>query len=357
MVNRRRVITLCVTAVLACSTPSFAQKVDPKAQQKAEPKLSDAQKKDLQAIAKVVDEVAKGQPAQNDLSLTWVRHDVLKAVDNLEFVPFVLGVDAKAASGPLSVYWRVVSKDAPAAAPAPAGKNDKNDKKDDKKDGKHSEYAYENFSPTAALDKDAHISRSFGVPAGNYDVFVVVREQASTQKNAPAPKMSVLKQPVTVGNLWTNEFDTSTVVAAVRIDPLPAPLTPQQQLDRPYAFGSMEIVPSFDSKFSRKSEISIFFLIYNAKMDAANKPDVTVEYNFHVKQAGAEKFFNKTAPQSLSAQTLPPDWDPAAGHQLPGGQAVPLASFPAGDYRLEIKVTDKLASKTLTREVSFTVTD
>ena len=34
---------------------------------------------------------------------------------------------------------------------------------------------------------------------------------------------------------------------------------------------------------------------------------------------------------------------------------MPLASFPEGDYRLEIKVTDKIANKTLTRDVNFTV--
>jgi hypothetical protein len=58
----------------------------------------------------------------------------------------------------------------------------------------------------------------------------------------------------------------------------------------------------------------------------------------------------------LNAQTLEKGFDLAAGHQLQAGQAVPLASFPEGDYRLEIKVTDKLGSKTLTRDVLFTVT-
>ena len=33
----------------------------------------------------------------------------------------------------------------------------------------------------------------------------------------------------------------------------------------------------------------------------------------------------------------------AAGHQLPGSLVVPLASFPVGDYRLEIKVTERPA--------------
>ncbi len=88
-----------------------------------------------------------------------------------------------------------------------------------------------------------------------------------------------------------------------------------------------------------------------------NKPDVTVEYNFYQKPSGAaEKFFNKTSPQALNATTLPPQFDMSLGHQLQTGQAVPLATFPAGDYRLEIKVTDKLSTKSLTRDINFTVT-
>ena len=53
---------------------------------------------------------------------------------------------------------------------------------------------------------------------------------------------------------------------------------------------------------------------------------------------------------------LPPAFDLSMGHQLQTGQAVPLAGFPEGDYRLEIKVTDKLANKSVTRDVNFTVT-
>ena len=52
---------------------------------------------------------------------------------------------------------------------------------------------------------------------------------------------------------------------------------------------------------------------------------------------------------------FPAEFDFAAGHQLQSGQAVPLASFPEGDYRLEIKIEDKLAKKTLVRDVNFSV--
>ena len=193
--------------------------------------------------------------------------------------------------------------------------------------------------------------------AGTYDVIVVVKEPTpqKQQRNAPPLKTSVLRQSVEVPDLWNGELNTSTVFLAQRIDPLPAPLTPQQQVERPYALGTMEIVPVADTKFTKKSELSTLVLIYNVKTDGTNKPDVTVEYNFYTKQGSGEKFFNKTNPQSLNAQTLPPQFDFAAGHQLQSGQAVPLASFPEGDYRLEIKITDKLAAKSVTRNVNFTV--
>ncbi len=350
MKQRRGMIAVVLVAV-ALSAGLLAQ----------EKKQSDAQKKEIQNIVKIVDGVAAGQPAPNDLSLAWVHEDVLKAQNNKEYVPFTVSVDpSKVAGGTVALYWRVVAKggDAPpAAAPAPAGKNEKDKDKD--KDKKKPDYAYEDISFVPVSASANKISRSFTVNAGTYDVFVVAKEPTPDKapKNAPPPKVSILKQTVTVPDFWNGELNTSSVIIATQINPLPAPLTPAQQADRPYALGSMEIVPAFDMKFSKKSELSTFMLVYNPKVDSANKPDVTVEYNFYQKPAGQpEKFFNKTAPQALNAQTLPPQFDFAAGHQLQSGQAVPLASFPEGDYRLEIKVTDKIANKSLTRDVNFTVT-
>jgi hypothetical protein len=326
--------------------------------QKDEKKQSDAQKKEIQNIVKVVDGVATGQPMPNDLSLAWVHEDMLKAQGNKEYVPFTIAIDpSKVAGGNVALYWRVVSKDAGSTAATTGSKDDKDKDRDKKK----SDYAYEDitFVPVTAGQSMLRISRSFTVNAGAYDVYVVAKEPTPDKppKNAPPQKVSVLKQTVNVPDFWNaSELNTSTVIVASRIDPLPAPLTPQQQADRPYALGSMEIVPAFETKFTKKAELSTFLLIYNPKVDGANKPDVVVEYNFYQKPAGQpEKFFNKTSPQNLNAQTLPPNFDFAAGHQLQTGQAVPLASFPEGDYRLEIKITDKIANKTLTRDVNFSV--
>jgi hypothetical protein len=337
MVNWRSALALSAGA-LVCSATLAAQ---------GERKLNDAEKKEIQAIVKIVDGPAAAQPA-NDLGLTWVHNDLLKAQGNMQYVPFTVSVDtSKMSAKALSLYWRVVAKNPPAETG-----------KDDKKNDKKKVFAYEDLStvPIEGKSGPATISRSFTVPPGAYDVVLVAKEPTSKEKNAPPPKMSLIHQDVEVPNLWDGEFTTSTIILAKSIEPLAAPLTPQQQADRPYAMGAMEIVPVFSTKFNKQAELSTFMLIYNAKTDPTNnKPDVSVEYNFYAKQSGGEKFFNKTNPQALNAQTLPPQFDFAAGHQLQSGQAVPLASFPEGDYRLEIKVVDKLANKTLMREINFTV--
>jgi len=332
MVIRRSAMALGFAAALVCSVILSAQ---------GERKLNDNEKKEFQAIVKVVDGPASGQPTTNEMGLAWVHSDLLKAQGNMQYVPFTVSLDtSKFTSKTAALYWRVVAKNADAA-------------KDNKKKG----YAYEdltnvNLEGTSGI---ATVHRSFTVTPGAYDVILVAKEPPAKDKKAPAPKMSMIHQDIDIPDLWNGELTTSTVIVAKSIEPLAAPLTPQQQAERPYAMGTMEIVPLLGSRFTKQTELSTFMLIYNAKTDAANKPDVTVEYNFYAKQGGAEKFFNKTNPQALNAQTLPPQFDFAAGHQLQSGQAVPLATFPEGDYRLEIKVTDKIASKTITRDINFTV--
>ena len=352
MATRRHSYTLAAAALVMFSGALFAQTAPPQPR-----KLTDAEKKEIQAVQKLADDAVAGQAAANDVALAWVREDLLKAQGNKQYLPFTVTLDPTKISGnKLTFYWRVVSKDAP-AAPVPDAKDAK---KDPKNNSGRRDYPYEDLNTIAMQSgqpSPMRISRSFTVAPGNYDVIVIAKETTPEKppKNAPPQRIGMIKQSVTVPDLWSDELNTSSVIVAERIDPLPAALTPQQQNERPYALGTMEILPAPNTKFTKKAELSTFMLVYNTKMDATNKPDVTIEYNFYAKQGGSEKFFNKTSPQTLNAQTLPREWDAAAGHQLQSGQAVPLASFPEGEYRLEIKVTDKIANKSLTRDVNFSV--
>src|SRR5262245_54063737 len=209
MVTRRRSLTLASATILTFSAALFAQ-TTPQPR-----KLTDAEKKEIQTVQKVVDDAAGGQAASNDVGLTWVHEDLLKAQGNKQYLPFSVSIDpTKVAGNKLTFYWRVVatSTDAPAAA---AGKDAK---KDDKK-GARPEYAYEDLN-TVQMQSDQtgpmRISRSFTVSPGNYDVFVVAKETAPEKapKNAAAPKLGLIKQSVTVPNLWNDELNTSSVIVA-----------------------------------------------------------------------------------------------------------------------------------------------
>src|SRR6185503_1931930 len=100
---------LAVACAVAFITTNLIAQQNPQNGQK----LSDAQKKEIQAVVKMVDDAATGKPAPNDFSLTWVRQDILKAQSNREYVPFTVSFDpSKLPSGNVSVYWRVMSKSA-----------------------------------------------------------------------------------------------------------------------------------------------------------------------------------------------------------------------------------------------------
>ena len=92
MTQRRAGFALVVLAVCASSMALFAQGKDDK-------KKDEAQKREIQSIVKSVDDLTAGQPAANDLAMTWVREDVLKAQGNKEYVPFTVQIDPSKISG------------------------------------------------------------------------------------------------------------------------------------------------------------------------------------------------------------------------------------------------------------------
>jgi hypothetical protein len=215
------------------------------------------------------------------------------------------------------------------------------------------------------------LSRAVQLKPGQYVAFVAVKEKSPApagnqrndrnrnDRNAPpaavAGPVGLLRHEITVPDYNVPDLRTSSVIMAQSVEPLTQALPADQQEANPYVFGPMRIVPSLDAKFSKSGELSVIFWIYGAKEAASGKPDVVIDYSFHQRLAEGEKYFNKTAPQPLNAETLPPQFSIAAGHQLPGSLVIPLASFPAGEYRLEIKVTDKPSGNQLTQNVNFTV--
>ena len=351
-----------LAALLAAglAAPAVAQDVKPQTG-----KRTDQEKKEIQALRLLLDtaitnQVPEGatlmmvdpskkaegvQKSPDAVGFKWYN-DALRAGDGRTYVPFMALFDEGALPGQnVAVAVRVAPKGTTAPM-TPA------------KDAKGSPYPWEDLAFTelrtaaeaATMDKFA---RAFQVPPGDYDVYLAFRPH-SIEKSKDVPyKALVVKHTMSAPD-FNSDLTTSTLMVLSKIDQLTAPLSPEVAREQPWAMGSMQFVPSIDRQFAKGSNFAVYFQVYNQQINSG-KPDITVEYNFYRKQGSEEKFFNKTAPQNYNANTLPPQWDAAAGHVVTGGVEIPLTSFEPGDYRLEVKATDNLAKKSLTREVNFTV--
>lgn len=373
----RRVLTSILAVVLLVSAVTLQAQRTNNQQNTQKPAAMPADP-DTITLVREVDAVAAGQkPAPADIAVAWESNHFVKGQAGITYIPFTVTIDRAAMASPAAaLYIRVVDKAqaaaaaaaaaAPAPAAPPANQNNRNQKPTPPPAPPR--YAWDNIN-FIDIPADGRLSRAIALQPGEYEAFIAVKERSAPApavdpKAKPAPaapaapvgKMTVFRRDLSVPNFNGPELTTSSVILAGTIEPVTQQLSPAEQEANPYVFGPMRIVPAREGRFGRAAELNVIFWIYGAGSAANGKPDVTVEYNFHTRAAdGSEKYFNKTAPQDLNAQTLPPEFSVAAGHQLPGSLAVGLKAFPVGDYRLEIKVTDKVTSKTVTQNVNFTV--
>ena len=317
--------------------------------------LEEWQTTELQSLVEVVSAALQGQlvPTEDPFELS---PDFLKGADGNTYVPFTLTIDpAKITAPSVAMYLFVTEHQMPAASTT----EETEEAETELPTALFEDAYFIDISGERGAGGPIRISRAFTAPGGTYDVFVALRDSAGQETEDDPEFESVtvmmLKEEIDVPDLWTPNLQTSTVVLADVIEPLTQPLTPEQQISSPYTLGTTRIVPKQGTEFAKNGELSLIFLVYNPGLTSEQKPDVTIEYNFHVTEDGAEEFFNKTNPQQFNGQTLAPGFDMMLGHQIVAGQSVPLTLFPAGTYRLEIKVTDNISGGSVTNNVNFTV--
>jgi hypothetical protein len=371
MHTRSRVLAFSILVITLSffSVGAFAQ------DKKAPAKIDKAQQAEINATLKIMDDVMAGQPGPTDFSFTITPH-LMKSRDNKVLVPFIVTFDkTKGLPANATSYLRVVNKanlaetmkktaehKAAMDKAANMARLDPDNAEAQEAEQKlraqapKVEYAFEDLRFSQTLTTGAAVG-ALAVPAGEYEVYLVYKDPIPKDKKATA-KAGLLKTTITVPNLFTDELATSTIFVTNLSEQLKTQPTADDVARYPYIFGTMKITPVLDAtpKFAKKDELSIVFYIYNPAPDkTSGRPNLTVDYNFYRKDNGAEKFFNRTEPQQLNEKTLPPNFDVKAGHQLLGGMGLPLTSFPEGEYRLEIKVTDKTSGKVKVENSAFTI--
>jgi hypothetical protein len=376
MHNRFRALTVVSALVVSLVAGATAYGQD----KKNPPKVDKAYQAEIAAATKIVDEALKGQAAPTDYRFSFTNHS-MKSRDAKTYVPFLLSFEkGQTLPVPAAYYVRVVSKENLAKAQkaiadheaavqkaAMAAKLDPENTElaeaEDKLRGEvpKVEYAFEDFKTinfaNPKPDTLFMLPSAMGVAPGEYDAYILIKESQASLKNKKLPaKAGLLKVALKVPDYSKPEFGTSSIILSKLVQPLKAAPTEADLARNPYIMGGNAVMPSLDFKFSKNDELTILFYIYNAGLDQAGKPNLTVDYNFYQKTGETEKFFNKTPTLELNAKTLPPAFDVKAGHQLNGGQGLPLASFEPGEYRAEIKILDKVTGKTKIENVRFTVT-
>ena len=307
----------------------------PGAAESAQPLEAEAREREIVSLANVVGAALRGEIVPTEEPFGWAN-DFLKSSEGTTFIPFTLSIDAsKLTTASVAMYMFAVPQGARAASASAF------------------EDGYHVLLGPATDDGFYEIRRGFWVPAGEYDVYVALSESEVEAGATPATMM--LRKALSVPDLWTGGFATSSVIIAEGIESLNAPPPPEQLPANPYTLGTMRIVPKSTREYLVSDELSMLFLVYNAGVTPAGMPDVTVTYAFHVQAEAGEEFFNETSPQAFNERTLPQGFDVDAGHQLVAGQAVPLSSFPPAEYRLEITVTDNTSGESLTHSVGFSV--
>ena len=342
------VVAGCVTAMLLAAAPVGGQDFE------------DWQDAELLTLVRAVDVARQGAPAMEGvLSYDGIDYlpSYLKGADDVTYVPFTLLVDPAAVSDEDNdVQDNIVVY----VAMAEAGSDS-------------SDLAFENGFYVEADEREGdrvRVSGNLQAEGGDYDLYIAIRysfdDEAPVEASIDAfgrqsratvvPPITVLRERVTIPDLWNDELQTSSVLLTEDVQPLQQAPTPEELAEFPYMVGPTRVIPRLTGDFGKQDVLGFVFVIYNTGHDGG-MPDVTVDYDFYTQNDGGEDFFNRTAPQQLGPQTLPPGFDVRQGMQLVTGQNIPLGGFPAGSYRLEIKVTDNEENDELTQDLFFSVAD
>jgi hypothetical protein len=342
-----------------CSLAGFLIASLLSAQTIAPPRLNNEQRKRLQGLSKAVDEVflqLHSPPA--DVTLEW-QGAFIGADKGLVYIPYTVNIDGKFDTMPVVMYVRVVQKDARPADYDPSKTTTMrsylgqmsvvNDTKDIRS-------GYVEPTGVVAEDvqffeppKDGRLMRGMWLPPGEYTMFLAMQERPEKL----SPKTVVVRQALVVPDLGKG-LALSSVIVADRIEPAPATTKQRNPLDDPWAIAGTRITPAATRRLRKGSELTVVYYVYHPALGTDGKPDLQADYTFYSNNAGVEQPFTKSSPQLFNGQTLPADFNPAV-HQIMGGQATALGSFPLGDYRLEVKVTDKVANTSAVASATFSV--
>ncbi len=167
---------------------------------------------------------------------------------------------------------------------------------------------------------------------GLYKLFLLVNDAKSNNSGTLDTRLEVKRFPE--GNL-----SASSLILADLVDPLPARATDPQ-----YRIGNLKVRPSVTKSFRPTQNMNIFAQVYGLQVDAqTHKPSVSTEVLITRDGQEVKKISDDVTEFAGAAQ------------QMNFIKQVEMKDFEPGEYRVEVKITDKLASAPLVLTDKFMV--
>ncbi len=198
-------------------------------------------------------------------------------------------------------------------------------------------------APIYQFEEPAQISKAndgrtlYEVPVqlqpGNYKLYIGIRDNTT---GTAGTKITDLVVP----DYYANELVASSVLVYNQAQQVVEPAgTPGHA----FQFGPVQFQPAVH--FKMEDTIGVFAFIYGMGRDASGEANLTGQFIFF--KDGERKGATREQPLKANAEQA------IVSTEI---QFVQLKNFMPGNYKLQIKVKDKILNKTLTEEVEFVLT-
>ena len=175
------------------------------------------------------------------------------------------------------------------------------------------------------------------LPPGLYSTFFGV-QNASTQE------LFSFSERLTVPDFREGTFALSGITLAARLEPAPNP-----ESDPPFLVGRLLVIPKMEPVYQTGSDLAYYFQVYHPGKDPESG-DASLDLSYQFLQAAS---LQKTGEPTFKPLGKPQVFEDQSG--LVHGYAFPLKGWPAGEFKLQITVKDRVTGQTSQAEARFSV--
>ncbi len=183
------------------------------------------------------------------------------------------------------------------------------------------------------LEERAVYQKALALRPGLYKLNLVLKDLNSGN-------VGTVEQRLVVPRFEENQLAHSSLILADLIERVPSKNVGSGQ----FVIGNSKVRPAVGETFGPNDRMGIYLQVYNLGVsDQTHKPDATIEYTIRQGEKTVAHFAENTTQMER------------AGEQITLEKVLALKDLPAGEYTLDIKVTDSVRQQSVTPSAPFRI--